>query len=121
MQLKFYLISRDEAVINRKQSQLEAIGNADLIENISDVMLDGLFADGELLGNIAIRKTRHDGAHNIQFAAGQSESFLGILIDRRHIGPQGFNQVGHLMISNPEVALHNCTDAAEEDGCGRIL
>ena len=37
-----------------KENQLQAVGDPDFVENISEVVFNGLFADPELLGDVPI-------------------------------------------------------------------
>src|SRR6202012_1263738 len=49
-----------EAMIDGEQRQFKAIGNAELVEDIADMVLDGLFADGTALGDIGIGVSGYD-------------------------------------------------------------
>jgi hypothetical protein len=44
----------DEAVVEGKKGELEAVVHAKLIEDAGDVVFDGLFADNKLGGNLLV-------------------------------------------------------------------
>src|SRR4051794_10976223 len=61
------LVRHDKAVSNREQRQLQAAGHARLVEDTAQVVLDGLQADAEALGDVAITVAGDDGHHNVEF------------------------------------------------------
>src|SRR5260370_8716521 len=52
----------DQAMVNGIQRQLEAVGDAELVKDILQVVLDGLFGDKTLFANFLVSETP---AHHI--------------------------------------------------------
>ena len=60
-------LQRDQLVGDGEQRQFQTRGNTGLVENIRQMPLHRLFADAELLGDIAIAATFDDAANHFQF------------------------------------------------------
>ena len=58
-------------MVDGEESELEAGGNAQLVENIGEVALDGLLADGEFLRDVPIVVAGDDGGDDFEFARGE--------------------------------------------------
>ncbi len=55
--------------------QLEARGDAGLVEDIREMAFDGLFAESELLGDVAVAAALDDATHNFKLARGEAVGF----------------------------------------------
>lgn len=58
----------DEAVMDGVEREFEAVGNSELVEDIVQVILYGLFADKKLFTYFTISKTLRDELHDFFFA-----------------------------------------------------
>src|SRR6516162_2778819 len=63
----------DELMVDGEQRQFQPVRNANLIEDVPEMVFHGLLADGELPRNFAVRKTGHNRRYHIQFARRESE------------------------------------------------
>ena len=70
------LVIFGESVIDGEERQLQAVGDAQLIEDVSEVVLNSLLADVKFLGNILVRIPGHDRRYNFKFPGRESEPFL---------------------------------------------
>src|SRR3974377_931267 len=62
-----------QAVVQRKQRQLQPVSYAQLIKDVRQVPLDRLFADAEGLGDVLIGASLGDQVYHFQFARRQPE------------------------------------------------
>src|SRR6266568_7213094 len=110
-----------ELVIYGEQGQFQAAGYAHLIEDIGQVMLDGVFAESEFLGDFLVAESGNDGSEDFGFAPGDSKtaSFGG--------GQQGglltqvLHHVGHGFAANPVEPCNDASDGLEQELGGRFL
>ncbi len=63
----------DEMVADSEKSELHAIRDAELIENVSDVVLDGLHAQREPLSNFSIAVPGHNSRDDFHLARSEAE------------------------------------------------
>ena len=63
-------------MLDCKQCQFKAGGDAGFFENIGEMSLYCFFAETELRCNIAIAEALYDATHHIQFARRQSGVFF---------------------------------------------
>ena len=61
-------------MIDSKQSELHSIVDSELVENIGQVMLDGVFADAKRFGDILVCLSLNQRIDNLQFALRQAKS-----------------------------------------------
>ena len=61
-------------MIDCKQSKFHSIVNSELVENIGEVMLDGVFADAKRFGDILVCLSLNQRIDNLQFALRQAKS-----------------------------------------------
>src|ERR1700761_9148192 len=107
-------LQRNQLMSNGKQGQLQPGGNPSFVEDIRQVALNGLFADTELLGDIAIAATLYDAAHDFQLPRRQS---IGLALgygSLLHELVQGANQVDHALAANPVISRRNRADGGRE-------
>src|SRR6185369_6604321 len=69
-------IQRDQLVRDGEEGKLEAGGDTSLVEDIREVAFYGLFADGELLGDILIAAAFDNAGDNFEFAGCETVGLL---------------------------------------------
>src|SRR5947208_16795364 len=67
------LLTRRQMVACGELSQFQPAGDAQLLEDIRQVVLDRLFADRERLGDLLVPGRRDDELHHLQLALGEAE------------------------------------------------
>src|ERR1700752_1443721 len=83
-------------MIDCKERQLYAVINSQLVKNVADVMLHGLFADGTFPGNIGVGVARHNHSYNIPLAWSQSKFFWTARYRSRvRRALERLNEIGH--------------------------
>src|ERR1700722_19023521 len=58
----------DQAVMDGVEREFEAIGNTEFVEDVVEVVFDGLLADEELFADFLVAETLSDELHNFFFA-----------------------------------------------------
>ena len=95
-----------QVVMHREQRELEAIGHTDFVEDVRQVVFDGLFADRESFRNLLVLIRVHDCSDDLPLACGETE--IARLLARRSGGAtqtaDGGHQVGHALASDEIVA-----------------
>jgi hypothetical protein len=66
--LKRGLCLVDQAMVDCVKGKFETIGNAELIKNVMQVILDCLFADKELFANLLVAVALSDQLHDFLFS-----------------------------------------------------
>jgi hypothetical protein len=61
----------DQAMVNGVESQLKAVGNAELVEDIVQVIFYGLFADEQFFADLFVAVALCDQLHDFFFAVAQ--------------------------------------------------
>src|SRR5260370_39069471 len=74
-------IEHHEFVRDRKEGEFKSRGDASLVEDVRKMAFDGLFADGELLGDVLVPAASDDAGDAFKLACSQS---LGLV--RRDAG-----------------------------------
>src|SRR5207244_5119871 len=67
------LLLRHQIVLRGEEGQLEAIADAKLLEDVGQVMLDGLLADVERVGDLLVARRREDQTDDLQLARGEAD------------------------------------------------
>src|SRR5438105_2303112 len=98
---------------DRKQRQLQARGNADLVENVGQMTLDGELANAELFCNIAVVQTIRYCRHNFQLAVGQVKSLQGRWLV--------LNGVAQQIVFDPEFTRSHAANRSQQRFDGRVL
>src|SRR5262245_7822743 len=107
------LFPSDKAVIDREQRKLQPVGDAEFVENIPEVMLHRLFADGKLFRYLPSRESRHDSSNHFDFTSRQPELLrLGMRWLRR-IDLQRLHHIRHIPVTHPKLAVCDSTDAVQ--------
>jgi len=65
----------DKAVVDGVEREFKTIGNTELVENIVQVILDGLLADEKLLADFLVAETLSDELHDFFFAIAEKGLF----------------------------------------------
>jgi len=65
----------DEAMVDGVQGEFQAVGDAEFVEDIVQVILDGLFADEELLADLFVAITLGDELHDL-FSRSLNSGFI---------------------------------------------
>ena len=58
-----------------EQGQFETGGDAGFVEDVGEVALYGLFAEAELLGDVAVAAAFYDATDDFEFARGEAVGF----------------------------------------------
>jgi hypothetical protein len=93
-------------MVHGEQSQLQAIGDADFFENAGEVMLHGLFADAEFLGDFLVGAAVCNHRNNFDLTGGQviPVAVLPFALPRRGIA-QALAGKGDLSMLDIDAAL----------------
>src|ERR1700726_3219044 len=99
----------NQPVVNSVECKFKAIGNAELIENIMQVVLYGLFADEELFADFSVAKSLSDKLNDFFFTIAEQRllatlvGFCGFLEGIDHFG-------GHTVVE-PDFSIENFANA----------
>src|SRR5437660_7683598 len=64
-----------ESVVNGVQGQFEAVGDAELVEDVVQVVLDGLLGNEKLFADFLVAETLRDELNNFFFAVAEQRLF----------------------------------------------
>src|ERR1041385_2272817 len=116
------LVFFNEMMVHGKQRQFQAVGYAQLVKNVSEVMLDRLLGDRELFGNVLIGISIDDGCNDVKFARRQIVgAFPAPLLGYGGEVPDDSHQVRNAFAAHPELAVHHATNALQEELSGGFL
>jgi hypothetical protein len=109
----------DQAVVNRVQRQFEAVGDAELVENIVQMVLDGLFGDEKLFADFLVAETLRDELDDFFFAVAEQ----GLFAARAGFAGlrEGFHDLGGHTIVEPDFAGVHAMNAFHEEIGGGLL
>ena len=111
-------VERDELMGDGEESQFEPGGDAGFVEDIREVPLDGLFADGELLGDVLVAAAFDDAGDDFEFARGEAVGLaLGHSRGLLHQGVERGDQIDDALAADPVVAGE---DGAQGASRGRL-
>src|SRR6266851_582808 len=65
----------DKAMVDGVERQFEAVGNAELVENVVQVIFYGLLADKKLFADFLVAETLRDELHDFFFAVAEQRLF----------------------------------------------
>ncbi len=65
----------NQAVVNRIQRELQAIGDAELVEDVVQMVFDGLLGDEKFFANFLVAKALSDELDNFFFAVAEQRLF----------------------------------------------
>ena len=109
----------NQPVVDGVQREFKAVGDAEFVEDIVQVVLDGLFGDEELFAYFLVAKTLRDELHDFFFAVAEQRLFaarpgFGGLRERlHHLG-------GHAVIEPDFSGMHAMNAFHQEIGGGLL-
>src|SRR5438046_10495233 len=65
-----------EAVLDGKARQLDAVRDTELVEHVGEVVLHGIRTDGELLRDVVVGGSHHDGGDDVELTRREAEGRL---------------------------------------------
>ena len=101
------------------EGELEAVGNAELIEDVVEVVLHRLFADEELFADFAIAEALGDELDNLLLAVAEKRLFAALTGFGGFL--EGVYYLGRHPIIQPDFAVGNLADAFEKEVAGGLL
>ena len=106
-------------MVDREEGKLQPVRHPDLVEDIRQVVLDGLDADRKLLRDVAVRIAADDGGHNLEFASGEAKGRTPVFrAARRGSVAHRVNDRPHTFASHPILAVHDRANALEQQVAG---
>src|SRR6266550_5883703 len=69
------LLLIDQPVVNGVQRQLEAVGHAELVKNVVQMVFDGLFGDEKLFADFLVAKALRDELDNFLLTVAEQRLF----------------------------------------------
>jgi hypothetical protein len=87
------------------ENQFNAAGYTQFVEHAEQVISDGVLAQVQLPGNLAVRQSFSNQANNILFSFRKQAHATGVLEVQRHGRAQGIEQVAKLLAIGPHLAL----------------
>src|SRR5271165_2721759 len=87
----------DQAMMDRVEGQLQAVGNSQLVEDVVQVVLYGLLRDEELLADFLIAKTLRHQLHDFLFTI-REEWLLSTRSRLRRLRESFHNLGGHAIV-----------------------
>jgi len=65
----------DQSVVDGVQREFKAVGDAELVENIVEMILDGLLGDEKFFADFFVAESLRDELHNFFFAVAEQRLF----------------------------------------------
>ena len=105
------------------EDELEAVGDAQLGVDAGEVVLDGGFADAELVGDFFVAQAHGDAADNFHLAAGEAGVALPAHArGRGRLRDQRLQRLAQDGVVDPNFAVVNFADAFGQPGrVGRMV
>src|SRR6266849_2025259 len=109
----------DKAMVDGVECQFEAVGNAELVENVVQVIFYGLLADKKLFADFLVAETLRDELHDFFFAVAEQ----GLFAPRAGFGRlrEGLHDLGGHAIVEPDFAGVDAVDALHQQVRGGLL
>jgi hypothetical protein len=106
-------------MMNRVQSQLEAVGDAEFVKDVVEMVLDGLLADEELFADFFVAEALSDELDDFLFAVAEQ----GLFAARAGFGGlgEGFQDLGGHAVIEPDFAGVDAVNAFYEQIGGGLL
>src|SRR6185437_8154677 len=93
------------------ENQFDAAGDAELVENAEEVILNRMLAEVELLGDFAVGEALSDAGDHLLLALAEQALALGVdNVKWRHLA-QGFQDELQFAIVGPDLALVHANNA----------
>src|ERR1700730_8755746 len=109
----------DQPVVNGVQGQLEAVGDAELVKDIVQMVFDGLFGDKKLFADFVLPKALRDELHNFLLAVAEQRLFAawpGFAGFRK-----GLHDLGSHAVIEPDFAGMDAMNAFHQEIGGGLL
>ena len=102
------------------EGKFQAVGNAELVEDIVQVILYGLFADEELFADFLVAVSLRDQLHDFFFAVAEQRLFAARAADSEDFLKRLHDFRGHAIVE-PDFAAVNFVDAPHQQVGGGLL
>src|SRR6266481_2150245 len=106
-------------VVNGVERQFEAVGDAELVEDVVEMVLDGLLGDEKFFADFLVAETLRDELHDFFFAVAEQRLFAARAGFRR-LGKSLHNLGGHAVIQ-PDFPGVNAVNALHQQVRGGLL
>lgn len=111
-----------QVMTDDEKRELHAVGDAELIENVGDVVLDGLFAEGKLVSDFLIAISRDNCCNDLHLAGGEAKVLPGIHgSGARQKTVEQMHDVGHIFAAYPILPFHHAMDTLNNKFRRRFL
>lgn len=111
----------EQLVVEAIESQLETIGDAELVVDLAQVVLDDLLGGADLVGDLFVAHAAGDAADDGQLLFGELGLDFGVG-EAGGLGAVGFDDPADGLVVDPGLALGDLADAFDEeiggDGAG---
>ena len=109
----------DQPMVNGVQRQFEAVGDAELVEDIMQMVFDGLFGDEELFADFLVAEALRDELHDFFLAVAKQWLFAA----RAGLAGLGkrFHDLGGHAVVEPDFAGMHAVNAFHEQVGGGLL
>jgi len=109
----------DQTVVNRVQREFEAVGNAQLVEDVVQVILDGLLADEEFFADFLVPEALGHELDDFLFSVAEER----LLPSRAGLGGfrERFHDLGGHAVVEPDFAGVNAVNAFHEQVRGGLF
>jgi len=109
----------NQPVVNGVQRQLEAVGDAELVEDVVQMVFDGLFGDEELFADFLVAEALRDELHDFFLAVAEQWLFAA----RAGLAGLGkrFHDLGGHAVVEPDFAGMHAVNAFHEQVGGGLL
>src|SRR5204862_6607326 len=98
------LAALHELRVDRHERELEAVRDAELVENVRNVVLDGVFADGELTRDVLVGQSAYDGGDDLLLARREAKPPLRV---GRRLPANVVQQVSDRVAIDPGLPRHH--------------
>ena len=102
------------AILEAIEDQLDARGDAELVKNAKEVIADGVFAEAQVAGNLAVGEAFGNQADDIFLALGKQAEAVRVLQMERLGVAEDVEQVAEVLAIGPDLALMHGVDALGE-------
>src|SRR6267142_2573083 len=107
----------DQSMVDGVQREFEAVGDAELVENIVEMVLDGLFGDEKFFADFLVAESLGDELHNFFFAVAEQRLFAarpGFRGLRKRLHDLG----GHAIVEPDFAGVHAMNTFHQQIGSG---
>src|SRR5271157_3390837 len=101
-----------ETIVDGEQGKLQAADNADLVENVREMMFHGVFTEGKLARNLLVAQAGNDGGQNFHLALRQT--VVAWRFVTRGASPHVVHDVAHSFAPDPILPSHHGADGLHQ-------